>query len=300
MSVLEFHKGPLPGEPRSAHFLDVDGARIRYLDTLPTTHVTSEPTSTVVFLHGFASSSEIWAPVIPHLAKSHRVITLDLKGFGWSDRPRGDYSPEAQARLVLKLLELRGVERASLVGHSWGSSVALAMALAAPERVARLALYDAWVYEAQLPHFFHWARAEGVGELMFGLFYQRSPEQRVAMAFHDPRFITPPLLARMQANIGRPGTVAAALAAVRGQRYGRVEGRYRTVKTPTLLLWGREDRVSTLPYGERLARELPNAKLVTYPACGHFPMIEALDASSRDLAGFLDLGLDSGADRSAS
>ena len=297
MSVLEFHKGPLPGEPRSAHFLDVDGVRIRYVDTAPITHVT---TSTVVLLHGFASSSEIWAPVIPHLAKSHRVITLDLKGFGWSDRPRGDYSPEAQARLVLKLLDLRGVEKASLVGHSWGSSVALAAALAAPQRVTRLALYDAWVYEAQLPHFFHWARAEGVGEMMFGLFYQLSPEQRVGMAFHDPKFITPALLARMHANIGRPGTVAAALAAVRGQRYARVEGRYRTIETPTLLLWGREDRVSTLPYGERLARELPNAKLVTYAACGHFPMIEAAEASSRDLAGFLDVGQELGAVRSAS
>lgn len=285
MSVLSFHKGPLPGEPRSAHFLDVDGVRVRYLDTAQTTgHVHG---STVVLLHGFASSSDIWAPIIPSLAAKHRVITLDLKGFGWTDRPQGDYSPDAQAALVLKLLDLRGVERAAFVAHSWGSSVALAAAMRAKERVTSLALFDAWVYEAQLPHFFHWARADGVGEMMFGLYYQQSPELRVGLAFHDPAFITPQLLARMHANMTRPGTTAAALAAVRGQRFDRVERLYRTIEQPTLLLWGREDRVSTLPYGERLARELPNAKLVVYPACGHFPMIEARDASSRDLAEFL-------------
>lgn len=285
MGVLSFHKGPLPGEPRSAHFVDVEGARVRYLDTA---HTTGEAKpSTVVLLHGFASSSDIWAPLVPALSAKHRVISLDLKGFGWTDRPRGDYSPEAQAALVLKLLELRGVERAAIVAHSWGSSVALAAAMRAPERVTSLALFDAWVYEAQLPHFFHWARAEGVGEAMFGLFYQQSPEMRVGLAFHDPKFITPQLLARMHANMTKPGTTAAALAAVRGQRFHRVERLYRTIKQPTLLLWGREDRVSTLPYGERLARELPDAKLVVYPACGHFPMIEAQDASLRDLEEFL-------------
>ena len=80
---------------------------------------------------------------------------------GWTDRPEGDYSPEAQAKLVLRLLDQRGVSRTAIVAHSWGSSVALAASMQAPERVTKLALYDAWVYEEQLPTFFHWARAEG-------------------------------------------------------------------------------------------------------------------------------------------
>ncbi|MBX3258406.1 MAG: alpha/beta hydrolase [Labilithrix sp.] len=303
VGCLSFHKGPMPGEPRDARFADVDGVRVRYLDTEggePGARPAAAPRSegeepapapekpTVVLVHGFASAIEAWAPVIPALSRTHRVVALDLKGFGWTDRPEGDYSPEAQARIVLKLLELRGVQKTALVAHSWGSSVALAATLAAPERFTKLALYDAWVYEDQLPTFFHWSRADGVGEVLFGLYYKERADERMALAFFDKRFVTERLVEEVDDALDRPGTLAAALAAVRGQRYADVEAKYRTIDKPTLLLWGREDLVTPLKYGERLARELPNSKLVVYPRCGHFPMIEALDASTRDLVAFLD------------
>ena len=286
---LSFHAGAMPGEPQSATFANVDGARVRYVDV--------GQGSPVVLVHGFASSLETWSGVIPELAKSHRVIALDLKGFGWTDRPppaeadaASAYSPKAEAHLILGLLNQRGVERAAFVGHSWGSSVTLALAMAAPERVSRIALYDAWVYEDQLPSFFVMSRADGLGETLFSLFYKERADERLALAFYDPRFVTEALAEDVERSLERPGTLAAALAAVRGQRYAEVEGRYRTIDKPTLLLWGREDVVTTLPYGERLAKELPQAKLVVYPRCGHFPMIEALHASNAELVRFLDDG----------
>ncbi|MBL8610142.1 MAG: alpha/beta fold hydrolase [Myxococcales bacterium] len=278
---LSFHQGPMPGEPKGATFAEVEGARVRYVDT-------GGEGDAVVMVHGFASSLETWDAVRPAVAeKGKRVIALDLKGFGWTDRPEGDYSPEAQARIVLGLLTQRGVERATVVAHSWGASVALAMALAAPERVSRMALYDAWAYEAQLPPFFHWARASGVGETLFSLYYTERPDERIALAFHDKSWVTEKLVEDVEAALERPGTVAAALAAVRGQRYASVEPKYRTIKHKVLLLWGREDQVTPLAYGERLSRDLPQSKLVVYPACGHFPMIEAIAASNRDLVAFL-------------
>ncbi len=113
----------------------------------------------VVLLHGFGSSLDMWRPLLPELAEDHRVLALDLKGFGWTDRPRGDYSPSAQAQLVWAVLNERGIERAALVGHSWGAAVALAMALASPERTTRIAIYGGWVYEEQLSFLFRWARS---------------------------------------------------------------------------------------------------------------------------------------------
>jgi pimeloyl-ACP methyl ester carboxylesterase len=174
---LEFHAGPMPGEPRTARFASVGGARLRYVD--------KGEGPPVVLIHGFASSLDTWNLVLPELAKTHRVIALDLKGFGWSDRPEGDYSPAAEAALTLKLLDQLGVKRAAFVAHSWGSSVTLALALAAPERVSRIALYDAWVYEEQLPTTFLVARADGLGELLFSLFYDQRPDERLALAFYN-------------------------------------------------------------------------------------------------------------------
>jgi pimeloyl-ACP methyl ester carboxylesterase len=270
----------MPGEPKNATFANVEGARIRYVDT-------GGDKPAVVLIHGFASALDAWATVIPELSKTHRVLALDLKGFGWSDRPEGDYSPEAEAKIVLGLMSQRNIENASVVGHSWGASVALSAAMQAPGRVNRIALYDAWVYEAQLPAFFHWSRADFFGEALFGLYYKERPGEKIALAFYDQKYVTEELTDAVEDALDRPGTVAAALAAVRGQRYAAVEANYRKIQQKTLLLWGREDIVAQLSYGERLTRDLPNAQLKVYPRCGHFPMIEAKDESNRDLVAFL-------------
>jgi pimeloyl-ACP methyl ester carboxylesterase len=276
-----FYDGPLPGAPANATYANVGGAHVRYVD------VGEGPA--VVLIHGFAASLDTWATVIPALSKKHRVIAPDLKGFGFSSRPEGDYSPSAQAKLVTALMDSRGIENATVVAHSWGSSVALALSLASPARVTRLALYDAWVYEEQLPTFFLWSRTPVVGEALFSLFYGGRADERIEGAFYDKeKWVTERLVEDVERALDRPGTTAAALAATRGQRFAEVSEKYKTIKQPTLLLWGREDQVTTLGQGERLARDLPHAKLVVYPRCGHFPMLEASSASTADLTAFID------------
>ncbi len=137
VGCLDFHTGPIPGEPKqkadgTSLYREVDGVRIHYLD------IGAGPP--VVLIHGFASSYAAFRGVANALSKEHRVIALDLKGFGYSDRPPGDYSPAAQAKLVFALMDALGVDRASIVAHSWGSSIALRMALDHPDRVDKIAL----------------------------------------------------------------------------------------------------------------------------------------------------------------
>ncbi|MEX1367880.1 MAG: alpha/beta fold hydrolase [Nannocystaceae bacterium] len=274
-----FYDGPLPGEPTEDTYAELpDGTRVRFVD--------EGQGPAVVLLHGFASSLDNWSTVRPQLS-GHRVLALDLKGFGWSERSEGDYSPLAQARMVFALMDQRGIERASLVGHSWGSSVVLAMALEQPARVDKIALYDAWVFEEQLPPTFVWARAAGLGEAIFSTFYRQRSEDKLASAFYEPQRLTQDYVDEVEAMLRRPGTIAAALAAVRGQRYAAYQERYRRIEQPTLLLWGREDSITTVADGERLASMLPNARMRVYPRCGHFPMREAQASSTRDLVEFL-------------
>ncbi len=275
----QFHAGPLPGTPQDAKFQVVEGVRLHYSDT------GNGPA--VVLIHGFGSSLEIWHAVTPQLSKNHRVIAVDLKGFGWSARPEGNYSPDEQAKLVLALMSKLGVEKADIVGHSWGASVSLALALRAPERVNRIALYGAWVYEEQLPPFFLWARAWGVGEFLFSAFYGERLEEQVAHAYFDPGSIPQSRIEAIEKLFARPGTKAAALTAVRDQRYDKVQRRYKTIRHPTLLLWGREDQIARIHFGERLRSDLPNAKLNVYPRCGHIPMLEAAESTTSDLVEFL-------------
>ncbi len=280
LACFAFHQGPLPGEPRGAEFADIDGVRVRYVDV--------GKGSPIVLVHGFASSLDTWDAVLPQLAKRHRVLAMDLKGFGWTDRPEGDYSPRAQAELVMKLVEKRGLENVTLVGHSYGASVVMQAALEHPAKVDKVVLYDAFIYEQQIPTFFHWAKVGGVGETLFALFYKQRPDERIRLAFYDGSYVTPDLVENVERALNRPGTIAAALETVRSLRYNEIETRYRALDVPTLVLWGREDSVTPLPYAERLSRDLKRSRLVVYPQCGHFPMIEAHAASTTDLMAFLE------------
>ena len=274
-----FHSGPLPGEPADARFAAIDGVRLHFLD--------EGEGPPVVFLHGFGTSLDIWRHgALGSVAAQHRVLALDLKGFGWSDRPPGDYSPGAQAELVWKLLDERGAGEISLVGHSWGAAVALAMALGAPARVRRLALYSPFVYHQQLPPFLPMLLAAGLGESLFSFSFGPWTRYRLALAFHDSRCLPPALVEELRQAMARPGAAASALASLRAMDFASQQERYPQIEAPVLVLSGDDDAVTPPSFATRLSRDL-RAQLSLYRRCGHFPMIEAEEESGRDLTRFL-------------
>ena len=274
-----FHPAPLPGAPADATFVDVDGVHVHYR--------AQGQGPAVVLLHGYGGSMQHWAGVAPRLALQHRVISIDLKGFGWTSRPDGDYSPAAQAQLVWHVLDRLGIEDVAIVGHSWGSSVALAMALAQPTRTRRVALYSAYVYDEQVPSFFRWAQVSGLGEVLFELFYKQRIEDRAPLAYFDERWVTQDRIDRVHADLDLPGTTAAALAVARGHHFAALHHALHNFTKPILLLWGNDDQVTPIRFGHRLVHEVANAELKTYARCGHFPMVEAYAPSTRDLVEFL-------------
>jgi pimeloyl-ACP methyl ester carboxylesterase len=275
-----FHGAALPGAPADATFVDIDGVHVRY-------RAEGEGPA-VVLIHGYGASSDAWLGVMPKLAAlGLRVVAVDLKGFGWTSRPDGDYSPAAQAALVWRVLDRLKIVDAAIVGHSWGSSVALAMAESQPARVRRVALYDAYVYDDQVPSFFRWAQKTGLGEVLFGLYYRERIEDRAPLAYFDARWITQKRVRWVENELARPGTVAAALATARGHHFEALHQQLASVTKPVLLMWGEQDQVTPLRFGQRLSHELANARLVVYPRCGHIPMVEAEHQSTRDLGEFL-------------
>jgi pimeloyl-ACP methyl ester carboxylesterase len=244
----------------------------------------------VLYLHGYGSFMNMWYGTALALADGHRSILVDLPGHGLSDRRRMDYSPQGVARLLARFLEALGERRVTVVAHSWGASVALALALQAPERVERLVLVDGWVYQEQNNTFMDWAQADGVGEALYGVFYDQQIEYRYMSAFAEPeKWSDQEVMEAMASNMRDfPGSRAAALAVVRElRRLPSLEPRYGEVLQPALLVWCREDQVSLLRYGERLSNELPAARLEVIPQCGHIAPIEQQAAFVGLLKGFL-------------
>ena len=289
VGCMSFHPGPLPGEPKDATFLKVAGTRTHYIDAPPKTE---EPKGTVVLIHGFGASLTEWAQLIPVLNKEGwRVVALDLRGHGWSGRPNADYSIDAQAQLVLALLDELKIARFAVVGHSWGSAVALQIVNRAPARVTRVALYNGMFFNDQQPVVFQWARVPLVGEFIVWAFYHERADERMAFAFYDPeKHVTEDIVERLSEYIQRPGTLAMTLAGIQAIDYEALELVYPSIQQPVLLLWGREDEVTPFAYGERLANMLPNARLKVVPRCGHLPMVEVPTVTSTALVRFLGEG----------
>src|SRR5258708_8888907 len=125
--------------PEHSWFTTIDGARIHYQEA------GDEHAPPILLIHGFISSTLIWDEVfLPLAAAGFRVVAPDLPGYGYSDKPRhAEYTIESQARTVIGLMDRLGIEKAALVGASYGGAIAAAIALDHPERVSRLVLVGA-------------------------------------------------------------------------------------------------------------------------------------------------------------
>jgi pimeloyl-ACP methyl ester carboxylesterase len=263
-----FQAAPLKTEGTVRKFVEIDGFRLHYDDR--------GQGAPVLFLHGFSSFLQAWDGVAGDLQNSFRVIQLDLPGHGQSDRRPADYTPAGVARTVRAFLDALHVDRVTVVAHSWGCGVALALALEAPDRVERLVLVDGWVFDDQANLFMRWSRAKGLGEALWNQFYDQHVELRYGMAFQEPeRHMDERAFAAVKRYMAYPGSEAAALAIIRGLADLKAQqARYGQVRQPTQLIWCRDDEVARLPYGDRLADTLPDARIEVLRGCNHMPMIE--------------------------
>jgi pimeloyl-ACP methyl ester carboxylesterase len=252
--------GARSAEMRTA---DVFGERIAYVDT-----GNGPP---VVLIHGLADDLTVWHDTVDALAKRHRVIALDLLGFGKSAKPLVEYSAATEADVVDGLMARLRVTHATVVGNSLGGWVAALLAARRPSRVARLVLVD----------------AAGMGGLAVRLGPRTLADLRLSdrdafvrlcpRTFVDARFCRDDsdgsiaLAARLRANDGYAiGRIVDAIA--RGD--SALDARLSGVNVPTLVVWGRGDRLIPLADGIRLRDAIRGARLVVLERCGHEPQVE--------------------------
>jgi len=269
IGCVRFQTGPSAPLPANERVVLDGRGQLRVIDMNP------EGRETVLLVHGYGGSSASFRPIVARLAERYRVLAVDLPGFGKSDKRAGDYTPMAMADVLARVLDEKRVARAHVIGHSWGSSVVLAFALRHPTRLDRLVVASSFAFDDQLIPLFRWARASrGLGKLLYALVYREAMGERLYLNFNDPAYVSEEVVDEVKRGLDSPGAVAAALEAAHGMRLDALQRDYRHVSAPTLVLWGREDRVAQLAYGERLARMLPRARLVVVPQCGHIPMWE--------------------------
>jgi pimeloyl-ACP methyl ester carboxylesterase len=265
-----------------SRFEDVLGLRVHLRDAGP------RDAPAVVLLHGFASSLHAWDGWAPELERTHRVVRLDLPGFGLTGPDAtGDYTDARAFAILNALLDRLGIARTAVLGSSMGGRIAWGFAAAHPERVTRLVLLapDGFASPG-----LRYDQPPRVPLLLRALPYTLPDfllRPSIAAAFAEPASLTPELYARYRDMMLAPGVRGAVVARV-GQHVLRdPQERLASLRMPVLLLWGSEDRMVPVSNAADYQAVIPQAELVVLQGIGHVPMEESPARSLAPVLAFL-------------
>ena len=285
MNVAEWKRGgrrvkTLDGEV----FLRVDGER-------------RGPTP-LVLLHGFPTSSHDFEAVVPRLARDRTVVSFDFLGFGSSDKPPAfSYALHDQADVAIAVVREVGASRVHVVAHDMGTSV-LTELLARRERsllpfeIASVTFSNGSVHTEMA----HLTPGQKILRTRLGPLFARLGTKRTFLLQLRRVFAVPPSDATLDAmyelvaESDGPSNFPAIIRYVDDRRRfaARWIGALERLDLPALVAWGELNPVAVLAIGERLAREIPNARFERFPTLGHYPQVEGPELFATALARFLD------------
>ncbi len=273
--------------PLPSRFIALDGMQVHLRD-----EGARDDPEPIVLLHGTSASLHTWEGWVRVLKAGHRVISVDLPGFGLTGpAPDGRYDIAAYARFVVDLLDALQVQRAVLAGNSLGGYVAWKTGVDHPQRVSRLILVDAAGYAfapESVPLGFRLAQSPALAPLMAHLLPRGMIESSVRNVYGDPSRVTAELVDRYYELTLRAGNRAALFARFGQTRSGEFERQVVQVKQPTLILWGGRDRLIPPEYARRFRQDIAGSTLVMFDALGHVPQEEDPAATVAAVRTFLD------------
>ena len=267
--------------PEIGETIDANGVKTNYLE--------AGAGPPVVLVHGSGpgvTAYANWRLVIPALSDRFRVIAPDMVGFGFSERPDGaDYSVQTWADQVVGLLDALGLDKASIVGNSFGGAIALRVATQHPERVDKLVLMGSMGVDFPI--------TEGL-DRVWGYTPSFENMRAVLDVFAYDRGLVPDELAEVRYRAStQPGFQESYGAMFPEPRQRWVDAmrtpddEIRKITHETLIVAGREDKVIPVETSLALMRLVDNAQLHVYPHCGHWTQIERSADFNRLVSDFL-------------
>lgn len=258
-------------------FVTVDGNRIRYLDS-------SSELPPMVLLHGLGASAERWEFVIPRLSRHFRVIVPDLIGFGQSDKPVADYTPEFFSDFLERFFEESGVVEPVLIGSSLGGQIAAEYCSGESSSVRRLVLVSpAGVMKTSTPALNAY--------VMAALYPSREGAKN---AFEEmsgsPRRIDPHIIDGFVSRMRMPNAKMAFMSALLGLKNAEIiTPKLRLIETATLIIWGGRDPVIPIKYADHFVSSIRDCRFFRMDFSGHTPYVEDPDRFCNIVLDFLNV-----------
>ncbi len=239
-------------------------------------------TDAVLCLHGWPQHWYEWRHLMPALADRHRVLAMDLRGFGWSDAPRDGYEKENLATDVLAVLDGLGLERVKLVGHDWGGWIGFLLCLREPQRFSHhlaLNILHPWIsLRAVLPHAWRFWYQQVIQAPVVGyMAHRRQFVHRTLQRWvTDPEVWDEETLSAFADNLAEPDRARAGVQMYRTFNLREVPrllaGRYgkQRLTVPTRIVFGADDPALSPALLAGYERHADDIEVELVPGCGHF------------------------------
>lgn len=249
----------------------------------------------VLLLHGFGGQIWVWEKQVAALSKRNRVYIPDLIGYGYSDRPKVEYTPALFIDSIKQFMDQLGLKRASLIGTSMGGGIAWAFALTYPERVEKVVLIDSVppdvVPEVRNPSYRWFLAIRNLPLLPYlavALHTRGMLRATLMEMVYDDRLISDEVVER-QYQIGRiAGTARVMTSTARhAEELKRYAGALRTLVKPTLIVWGDQDEVFSVAVGKGLQASIKGSELFVIKQSGHMTMWEHPGETNQAILEFL-------------
>ncbi len=267
----------------TSRFLEMDGIRVHYRDE------GNKTGPVVIFLHGLLSSLHTWDEWVNTFKAHFRVVRLDLPGFGLTGPSLSSdaYSSQYYISFLHQFLDHLKIKKCSLVGNSLGGWIAWRFAADYHQRTEKLILLNAAGYElGRPPLLVRIARLPLMGTLLKNVTPQWLVSTMVKTVYGNSPTIRAKINERYRDLALRAGNRRAFLQMVKGKIVEDPE-LIRTIRAPTLILWGENDRWIKVRNAYRFKRDIPHATVKVYPGMGHVPMEEFPEVTSLEAFKFL-------------
>ncbi len=249
-------------------WIEVEGQRLCYVDR--------GAGPVVALMHGHGGSAFDWRFLVdPLLDAGFRVITPDVLGSGYSDKPAGDYTLFTLAEWMAKLYRKLGLSDIVVGGNSYGGGLALVLAQRHPDLVRGLVLLDPVCYRHPMPAYLKVLTVPYFAEMvLWSIPARMSVDHVLREGYYDASRISDEARSEYAHELALPGAGTALIQMIRDiipPNLPKYEAAIAEIRKPALVLWGRDDRVLSPRLGRRLHRDLRGSRLRILPECGHMP-----------------------------
>lgn len=270
---------PFVNSPHVGEYVDFEGLKLHYYE--------KGQGFPIILVHGIGQSFYTWRKNIDELSENHRVIALDLLGYGYSDKPDIGYSISDHANMILALMDSLKIEKAHIIGFSSGAIFCLDFLIRNSDRVEKLVIISPGGLTKNYPFSIRMLASPTFGKFFSGMLNYAGVRNILEDTFFDKTFVSKKNVKEYATPLMEPGAKAVLIASISAFDDSSVLENLRLIEKDVLIFWGEDDKWHVPEMSEIFHAAIKSSQLITIRNCGHMLHEEKYEKFNEEVIEFL-------------